>query len=644
MIAQLARGIFAKELKQLAPIIIGLSVLVLLRTIPILLGESPDRLPWYSWSFLMQPGSADFSCLVVLCASLIAAHMLFPREQDDRTLEFLWALPVRRWVWFAAKVAVAYCILCMFWLAEQAIGWIFQYFDTSSITRDDPKVQIWWTELVMMFGATAIGLGYGMLSSFFRVAGVLAVFTLWTIGQVIATVSPELGYVHITGLFTAEVQGTSLIYPYETWAFHAIGSLTALVTAARLWTSRADSYARFHARTRKAVVPILASIFVVFLVVASVVYFQRSIGDAGTDASNPSTYTTTEHYRIQFYQADTERVTERLRGVDDIHRELTALLGAAPTGTVIADISSIGPDHLGIAGWRRIRIERKSLADADEFDHVIAHETVHVIAANESDRRLNDHMGEANFFSEGLAEWATYELIGLDETRSSLRILAAAAWRRFELKFDDLMNQAAFNARFDMALTYAIGELWVDALARQCGVRAPGDALRAMGRDGAPRNLRGRRFWEDTLQAIGCDVNAVNATFEQRIAALAEASDVIPRLTAAVRVLDRRIAFDVTLAGGDPETAYVVRVNVRDGPGAATSSYMSDESRVVPGTSTQLEVSSAAIAGERFQYQLGVIFAQGERPYFERWQWMGLDAGQTPGETKGEETQGQEPQ
>jgi len=60
----------------------------------------------------------------------------------------------------------------------------------------------------------------------------------------------------------------------------------------------------------------------------------------------------------------------------------------------------------------------------------------------------------------------------------------------------------------------------VSVLAQRCGEAAVGDFVRATGRQGAPRDLTASVLWRDTMQAIGCDLDTVNADWRKKMNSL----------------------------------------------------------------------------------------------------------------------------
>ncbi|MCZ6887958.1 MAG: hypothetical protein O7H39_05630, partial [Gammaproteobacteria bacterium] len=635
-----AHAICKKELHQLQPLIFALFVLELLVLVEAFGFGSPDEVSWAEFSILFNTADAQFVAATQIVLALIAAYMLMPREQDDRTVAFLWALPLPRLRLVTLKWLTALGVMIAFCVVDHLISAWLASFDANSVTSDQFRWSLWWIELAMISCVTIIGLGYGMLISFFRLAGLLAAVLLWLVTAILESFDPTLAYLNPQNLLTVEHHGTELVLAWDTWWFHGIAAAGSLALALRLWSTRGDDYddwrRRFLASTVGRIamaIGVIAGVVLIAIVAVSLAEDQR-----GYPRALPRTVLDTGHYSFHFAGADAEQVEALSLEADAIYANVRDLLDAGHTGRIVADLTDTSPQHLGVAGWKKVRIKRSVLGDPALRAHVLAHETTHVFAATESRRRLASQGHAAGFFSEGIAEWTSYRTLSaypsLANTQHALRLLAAAAWLRFDLEFHDLVNRASLAARYDDALIYALGEAWVTALADTCGERAPGDVLRAIGRIDAPQRIGGRPFWEDSLQAAGCGVERVNAQFSLMMQALEEATHVVPRVTGGAKVSDDTLTFTIALTAPVTEmqglrptahaladrSLFEVILRVRDSadvPDAAIITRFALASVQAPAT---LTIPRTAVGGERYQFQFGVTFLPDERPFFERWQ------------------------
>ncbi|MEE8307218.1 MAG: hypothetical protein V3R81_08125, partial [Gammaproteobacteria bacterium] len=373
-----------------------------------------------------------------------------------------------------------------------------------------------------------------------------------------------------------------------------------------------------------------AGLLVLVTLVAIILYGTTQLGQNLTDpeltGSNPTDQLetiTTQYYEIAHYAEDRTYAQLLEKEADLRAQQVQELLGATVTELILADLTDNSADHLGIAGWKKLRIGQSALYDSEQRSHVFVHETAHVVASAASNRRLQDHASYTGFFSEGLAEWVSYEILGLEAQRHALRLLAALAWRRFDLRIDDFVFGASFRARFDENLIYALGEAWVSTLADVCGKHAPGGVLQAMARPNAPQQLQGNAFWRELLQASGCDITAVNGRFALSMRTYESQLTTVPVLNGAIEIQDDQLVVTLSLEDSELDETYRVFVRLRDNPSTSPAAMYTESAQLQPGNTVSLEVPWAMLAGERFQYQLGVEFLRGERPFFGAW----IDAG-----------------
>ena len=151
---------------------------------------------------------------------------------------------------------------------------------------------------------------------------------------------------------------------------------------------------------------------------------------------------------------------------------------------------------------------------------VLSHETTHVLQAVESDRALARNYAAAKFFIEGMAQYTSFEVVPETERRDSNQQLAAVSWKRQNIEFTDLIDEAGFAERFDAELHYSLGDLWTQAYVDICGEPALGEFLRAAGRDTAVSDLAPAIFWRDTTGFIDCDLDTVNEHWRTQMDAL----------------------------------------------------------------------------------------------------------------------------
>jgi len=276
----------------------------------------------------------------------------------------------------------------------------------------------------------------------------------------------------------------------------------------------------------------------------------------------------------------------------------------------------------GLATWKTIRMD----LDAFEADvsqrRVLSHEAVHVMQSVLSDRAMARHFAATRFFIEGMAQYLSFAIVPEEERRSSNRAIAAIAWKRQEIRFEDMINPG-FAARHDPDLYYSLGDLWTESFVAVCGEPALGDFLRAAGREDVPRSLSGTVFWHDTLGYLGCELEQVNGRFEQDMQSLYDETDRsrFPVFEGArvTRLDDGRVRIVATLgaekdANGEPgvlnSDELPARFTVRVGGNASLVAAVDPVFRgrlEVQNDQVQIvyEIPARAVPRNRFEYQLG---------------------------------------
>ena len=229
----------------------------------------------------------------------------------------------------------------------------------------------------------------------------------------------------------------------------------------------------------------------------------------------------TEHFRFSYHPAEEVQARFIGREADQAYRRVRERLGAPAVEHIVADLTETSDHHLGIAGWKKMRLDIRPPKSEGLLRHVLYHETTHVLATAVAQGISGERDAEARFFAEGLAEWVTYQLLGPAAEgaprRDEARRIAGLAHGRFRLRFQDLLDPESFLARHDEYLLYALGEVWVAALVETCGATSPAKVLRAFGRAAGPQRLRGTELWRNTLQGAGCDLDRVVGRYEQRL-------------------------------------------------------------------------------------------------------------------------------
>jgi len=193
-----------------------------------------------------------------------------------------------------------------------------------------------------------------------------------------------------------------------------------------------------------------------------------------------------------------------------------------------------------------------------------------------------------------------------------------------------MINSTAFAQKFDAELHYSLGDIWVSVLAESCGKEAVGNFVRATGREGAPRDLIASVFWRDTMQAIGCDLDTVNADWRKKMNVL------FNQTTLSQFPIFKEIS--VSQSGSSDYVKVTARLDAIESRDELPSTFVMRVSNATAtlsaGPDRNLRGKLIDIAGEpmveyllpvrfvpntRFRYQLGYAPTEDSRYYYGAW-------------------------
>lgn len=632
-------ALYRKELRTLAPFLL-LSLFFLSGDIfyrPF--KERLDEATWESIASYVSAGEDGIFGWYLIIIALFVAYAAFPREHDERTIHFLYALPVRRSSIFVAKVLGGLTIL---WIGA---GQLFltdaaqSVWDTQSFSGGHWRLDLALTHLALQMLFFFVAYSHALLASVLRLFGLLPYVLLLMVAAIVEDVYPPAVWISPSSLLTARYAGTELVVSWVPWGAHLGVAVMALLSSYLLWMGPADQVGASFARARASIFGKLAAGCGTVFVVLGVLTLAVIVSEVSESEEEEIPHEELEFPSFETEERETARyhftypVSHRARAValmdvaDELHAGVAEQLGADEGPSLLADLTEVSGDHLGIASWTHLRVGIVNERDPIRLRHTFAHETVHAFQHRLSDRRQGDEARAAHFFAEGSAEYIAYLVAPNEPAHRQARVVAAASWERHRMRTDDLFDEERFGERFDTILSYALGERWSAALVESCGPGAVGDVLRAMGRPDAPRDLSPRAFWESTLRAAGCDLESVDATFATLMEAEAEmlrdSIEVFPRIGGGVSGHDGGSVRVVALLDREADPAWTYLLRVRADPSADDSNVVSIRGRLDPDDPRRVRfrVSRALIPSRRFQLLLSVMDDPRGWPFSETWQW-----------------------
>lgn len=534
------RPLVAKELRDQRPFLwlalffIAADLLSVLWTEP--LGFSP-----YAKTFMERfKAAGDLSVMTFVLAFALGTGLLV-REQDDRTLEFLDALPVSRGGLFGVKLLVA-------------IGTVLVY----------PLGMTVWTLVQHGLSRTSLDPGLHLdlvaMGSVLRVAQVVVVLALalalaplrrlcWTalavlmLGHsILEDRLPWLAALNPLRLTVPQFDGAHWRWPLE-----ALG--LQLSIAAVLLAVAMVQFLGVGQRFVGAVLGWIQGSWVGTLVTLATVglfiaFMARLAADDPSEPTaeegvprvtfptNVTAQAATRHYAFTYPAGLRKRAEPLLDGADAAYEQVRTFLGVEAGAPIRADLGGSARSTAGTAYWDTLRLDLGGLMRPERSLAVLGHETTHVLAQRIVGADAVPRLGDMKLLNEGLATYVEVRFFSPDEAEE-YQLIAAAARARREVKVDELLDPDRLAAERDEDWVYPLGRAFVEALVQRHGDGAPARVLAAVGRKDAPEGLEGALSWQDAFQTAGIDLSQVFddffASLDEQVRLRRDFLDALPR-------------------------------------------------------------------------------------------------------------------
>lgn len=610
----------------------------------------------------IAPGEGGLLAFIFWVLAFFVAYAAFPREHDEKTIETLYALPVRRSSIFFSKVLAGLLVLWGCALVGQITNYVLQVLNPNSIDGHQFQLALVARVVVLHALVSSVLYAHGLFASVFRMFGVLPYVLLWFVVLLVQELLPSLAWVSPAAIVRFEYVGQTLVFPWGAIAFHVALAVFVTLLAYLGWMGPVDRLREtFAGRSTLAILgfgggaaSVLVCGFGMLIYYVATTYTHRPPPEDPT-APRPveeRTFATSEarstHYAFVYPGGLEEPVLRLLGRADAVLESEVVLLGAQHTPHITVDLAEQSSHHEGIAAGTRIRMGASGQTDW-RLLHILAHESAHVLQSEVSGRYLMEHGDTTRFLIEGGAEWVAFETLTRAvadasrapvvtsiseeerredaELRRQSRIVAVLALERHRIRVEDTFDDSAFRARWDTTLAYPYGETFAEAIARACGPNAVGAMFRTFGRPGAPQSARGEALYRDAFASIGCDYESVLAAHDALMTETAAreraALDAVPRMSGGVVGLEGlEIVLEATLdrAPISPER-YMVRL--RSSAAAGDTEVRAFRGEIVEGEGprrVRFRVPRLAINGARFDYLFSLDVDPRAFPYAEEWQ------------------------
>ncbi|WNG19248.1 ABC transporter permease [Cystobacter fuscus] len=593
------RPLVAKEARDQRPFL-GLALLLLLLNVLSALWEPLGFSPYaVSLPERFDPDD-DLSVLTFLLAFALGSGLLV-REQDDRTLEFLDALPTSRWTIFWVKVLVALATVLVYPLGMTAWTLVEQVLSRTSL---EPGLHL------DVIGVASV---LRVVQALFVLALGLALAPLrrlcWTLLAVLMLAQ---------GLLEDRAPGWSALNPFRLtapafegnhwrWPVEALRlqlSVTAALLALALvqflgWGERLLAAAQ--QRLQGSWLGVLASAATVGLFLAVFMRWGGVDDEAATSGeeirvefpTSASAQADTRHYHFTYPASLRQRTEPLLRGADAAFEKARAFLGVEAGEPIRVDLGGSMRHTAGTAYWNTLRMGLENLSGDEEALAVLGHETTHVLSQRIVGPQSAPRLADMHLFAEGLATYVEYRFFHPPDALEEYHWIAAAARARREVKTEELLAPDKLAAERDANWVYPLGRAFVEALVRRHGEGAPARVLAALGRKEAPEGLQDALLWQDAFQTAGIDLSQVFDDFfaglDEQVARHQQLIASLPRPRAAVEPSEHEVLLRPVLDTPPPEGWRVVcrfraretsRVQTFDGPFDCGESLRRDRARL----------------------------------------------------------------
>ncbi|MBJ6762208.1 ABC transporter permease [Myxococcaceae bacterium JPH2] len=513
------RPLIAKELRDQRPFLwlslffLAVEVITSLWTEP--LGFSP-----YAETFVERfKVGGDLSTMTFVLAFALGTGLLV-REQDDRTLEFLDALPTSRGMLFTVKLGVALGLVLLYPLGLTA--WTLVEHGLSRTSLDaglhvDLLLVGSVLRIIQALAVLSLALALAPLRrlSWTALAVLMMALSLWQ-DRV-----PWLAALNPLQLTSPEFEGTRWPWPLEAMAVQLGGSgvllFIALAQFLGLGQRRLGALLRWLQNSWMSGVVTLATLGL-FIAVLARLLGPNAGGAEGGAAPDESprvrfpvsavAQAATRYYRFTYPAELRTRAGPLLDAADGVHEQVRQFLGEEPGALIHADLGGSAVHTGGTAYWNTLRMDLAGASDAERARAVLGHETTHVLAHRLVGVASVPKLSRMKLLSEGLATYVETRFFSPSRT-SDYQLIAAAARARREVKVEELLEPERLAADRDADWVYPLGRAFVDALVRRYGDGAPARVLAAIGRKDAPEGLDGALAWQDAFQTAGIDLSQV---------------------------------------------------------------------------------------------------------------------------------------
>lgn len=443
-------------------------------------------------------------------------YVLFLRERDTGTVDFLNVLPVSFAKIFLSKILCALLLLWAYDLAPPILSYLLLLFNPDSVSGNfEYRLVASYTATAMI--GTVIFSFYAVFFSWFRMVGVILFFLALIISATVPQFASEYSWVNIFQIYEVEVVGSTVVMQWSSIRFHLAASLLALFSGYILWRRSVvmNRPILLATRGKQWLWPLVVGIVALITSVTLLQIGSSERSGLGEEIERQET----QHYTFVYREGSQQAYEVASANADSDFEKLAALFGAVDNEheqPVLVNATETDLQGMaGVAQGRRIKVDFSLRSEA--LRHVLSHETVHYFQHTQTSGKFKKSISRMLFFSEGMAEYLSSLVVLREEELEAARAAGAVFWKRYEIQFGDLLNAPKFMDEFGRRPIYPLGEIWTAALASRCGKLAPVRLLEALKDDksgnrlGNASDTAASEHWlRGLLATLDCDLNQVN--------------------------------------------------------------------------------------------------------------------------------------
>lgn len=620
-------ALLRKEFLNLLPLVLVFSALLGMNLLEAPINSRMLELSWFKSHPALDNGEDLLYWFAIYIMGLCFAYSLFPREYDERTIDFLHTLPITRTQIFLGKFGAALLSILLVVLAQELFAYFLQSWNQDSLTANQFSLRNSAVLCLKSGVLGTVGLSHGLLASVGRHFGIYAiVFGAWAL-DLWSEHQPSLEVLKPTSIGVNYYDGKWLLIPWTDISLHISLSCLCLILAHRVWSRRGHQATHLLMVDLKKWPKLVGCSTVVFILGFLMLWafttpeasFEEEAADPQGFRSFETATTLTKFYEITFPTSLRRPAMALAQRADDVYKTLSLHLGAVgEEDRIVADLTDASHEHLGIASQGTLKIDLTDSQDPAILAHILCHETAHVLAYRLSGERGFDYSRLLSAFHEGTASYYAYELTESSRDLRDSRRHALATYQWHDLELQDLFDSSTLRRRLDDRAQYTLGEVWVAALVQAHGEEAPKKIWLAINRE-APKDLDADDFWRDTYQAAGLSLEKTRETWESMLKELetreAEFLSHLPTLSVSATNVDGEYIINGEASQQFPKKWPGLVLRVRE---KGTSKFWPLRGQVSQDR-TRITATVPNYVGDNFDYQVGIRIAEDGYSVVNEW-------------------------